>query len=78
MHPSKTMHVALAGIQSKVLVIPSRTDQYFTLSDCLEDSKYFKNGFTAIMDTIWGHIAGGGATKADTEFLHEAVADFIK
>jgi homoserine O-acetyltransferase len=30
-----------------------------------------------VMPSIWGHIAGGGSNEADTEWMQQAIAEFL-
>ena len=47
-----------------------------------EDSEieveHLKNGELAVLETIWGHIGGGGANDADTEWMDKKIAAFLK
>lgn len=69
---------ALASIQAKVLLMPCRTDQYFPPADSEIEMKHLKNGTLAVIESTWGHIAGGGAHDTDTEFMNKQIADFMK
>ena len=41
--------------------------------------RYLKDkGELAVIETIWGHIAGGGANEEDTKWMNEKIADFLK
>jgi homoserine acetyltransferase len=69
---------ALARIQARMLVMPVRTDMYFPPEDNQEEAKHLKNGEFSCIDSIWGHLAGGGAgTKDDTEFIKSEVKRFL-
>lgn len=39
--------------------------------------KYLKKGEYTPIETIWGHIAGGGANPEDTKFLDKKIAEFL-
>ncbi|KAJ7772132.1 Alpha/Beta hydrolase protein [Mycena maculata] len=70
---------ALGRITAKVLLMPSRTDQYFPPEDNEEELKHLKNGELKVIDSIWGHVAGGGGgTKDDTEFIKAQVRRFLQ
>ena len=47
-----------------------------------EDSEFevshLKNGRLAVLESIWGHIAGGGANVADTAWMDGQIAEFLK
>jgi homoserine O-acetyltransferase len=57
--------------------MPSQTDQYFPPEDGEEEVKYLKRGTFLLIPTIWGHVAGGGANKADAEWMDEKIGEFL-
>lgn len=70
---------ALARIKAKVLVMPSRTDMYFPPEDSEEEVKHLKNGELKVIESIWGHMAGGGGgTKADEKFIQTEIRRFLE
>ncbi|KAF2221560.1 Alpha/Beta hydrolase protein [Elsinoe ampelina] len=69
---------ALASIKAKVLLMPSRTDMYFPPEDSEEEVKHLKNGKLSIIESAWGHFAGGGGgTKDDNAFIETEVKQFL-
>ncbi len=69
---------ALGRIEARCLVMPSRTDSYFPPEDNEEEVKHLKHGKYVVIDSIWGHMAGGGGgTKEDTKFIQEEVRKFV-
>jgi homoserine O-acetyltransferase len=68
---------ALEGIAARVLVMPSKTDQYFDWKDGENEVKYLKRGTFMPIPTLWGHIAGGGANKVDVEWMDGKIAEFL-
>ncbi|KAJ8098434.1 Alpha/Beta hydrolase protein [Lipomyces tetrasporus] len=69
---------ALGAIKAEALVMPSRTDQYFRWEESVEEVKYLKKGKLAIIETVWGHIAGGGVgTPADNVFINKEISEFF-
>ena len=68
---------ALEGVKARVLVMPSKTDQYFDWKDGEDEVKYFKNGKFEPIPTVWGHIAGGGANKVDVEWMDKKISEFL-
>ena len=68
---------ALEGIEARVLVMPSRTDQYFAWEDGEEEVRYLRRGVLAIIETIWGHVAGGGGNEADTRWMSGRIREFL-
>lgn len=70
---------ALASIKAKVLVMPSRTDCYFPPEDSEEEIKYLKNGKLSIIESIWGHVAGGGGgTEKDNAFIIKEIQQWLE
>ena len=39
--------------------------------------KHLKYGELAIIPSIWGHIAGGGANEIDTNWMNNRIATFL-
>ena len=68
---------ALESIKARVLVMPSRTDQYFMVDDSEIEMKYLKKGEFAPIETIWGHVAGGGGNEEDTEWMSRKIENFL-
>ncbi|KAL6246039.1 hypothetical protein RBB50_007192 [Rhinocladiella similis] len=69
---------ALEGIKAKVLLMPCRTDQYFPPEDSEIEVKYLKHGTLAVIESTWGHTAGGGLNANDVEFMNGKLSAFIK
>ncbi|MCJ1385452.1 hypothetical protein MMC17_008575 [Xylographa soralifera] len=69
---------ALKDVKARVLVMPARTDQYFPPEDSEIEVKHLKHGELAVLETIWGHIGGGGANNADTEWMDRRIAAFLR
>jgi homoserine acetyltransferase len=69
---------ALGTVTARVMVMPSKTDQYFVPEDGETEAKYLKNGKFNPIPTIWGHIGGGGANPVDTEWMNEEISQFLK
>ncbi|GAB7366336.1 hypothetical protein MBLNU230_g8136t1 [Neophaeotheca triangularis] len=69
---------ALGKIKAKVLVMPSRTDQYFPPEDSEIEVGLLEKGEFSCIETVWGHMAGGGnGSKEDTEFIKKEVRRFL-
>lgn len=80
-HPEDGGNLAktLGRIEAKCLIMPCRTDQYFPPEDNEEEVKHLRYGSFKCIETIWGHIAGGGnSTADDTKFMIEQIAAFLK
>ena len=69
---------ALGSIQAKVLLMPCRTDQYFPPEDSEIEVKYLKKGTLAVIESVWGHVAGGGLNPEDTRFMNERIGEFMR
>ncbi|RDW82078.1 homoserine acetyltransferase like protein [Coleophoma cylindrospora] len=69
---------ALQGIQARVLLMPSMTDQYFWWRDSEREMEHLQHGVFRPIDTAWGHIAGGGANPVDAKWIDGEIATFLK
>jgi len=52
------LHMALAGIKAKVLLMPSATDLYFQTDDNREELPHLRYGKLVEIPSVWGHRAG--------------------
>ena len=69
----------LARIKAKCFVMPARTDQYFPPEDSEFEVKHLKTCELRVIETIWGHLAGGeSGTKEDNLFIAEHVGRLLK
>jgi homoserine O-acetyltransferase len=68
---------ALEKVTAKVLVMPSKTDQYFVPDDGENEAQYLKNGVFDPIPTIWGHMGGGGANPVDAKWMDERISLFL-
>ena len=57
--------------------MPSRTDQYFPPEDSEVEMKYLKRGTLSVIESVWGHVAGGGGNLKDVEFINEQIGRFL-
>lgn len=39
--------------------------------------QHLKQGELAIIETVWGHMAGGGLNEDDTHWMNDKIARFI-
>ena len=69
---------ALKSIRARVLLMPCRTDQYFPPEDSEIEAKFLDKGTVEVIESTWGHIAGGGANEKDVEFINERVSKFLQ
>ena len=76
-HPSGDYTKALEGVKARVLVMPARTDQYFPPEDSENEMRYLEHGELAVLETVWGHIGGGGANEEDTAWMDRRIKEFL-
>lgn len=50
---------ALSAIKARAIVMPARTDLYFPPEDNVIEVSHMPNAELRIVETIWGHFAGG-------------------
>jgi homoserine O-acetyltransferase len=62
---------ALRSIKAKAVVMPGRTDLYFTPEDNEYETKLMPDAAFRPIESIWGHFAGGGVNPADTKFIDD-------
>ncbi|KAF2000337.1 hypothetical protein P154DRAFT_576018 [Amniculicola lignicola CBS 123094] len=76
-HVSGDYREALKGITARALVMPCRTDQYFSVGDGEEEASLLPKGGFAPIESVWGHRAGGGGNKADVEWMDGRIRVFL-
>ncbi|KAK5105451.1 hypothetical protein LTS08_001728 [Lithohypha guttulata] len=69
---------ALRSIKAKVLLMPCRTDQYFPPEDSEVEMKSLEHGTLAVIESSWGHTAGGGANPEDAKFMNTKIAEHMR
>ena len=69
---------ALGAIKARAMIMPSRTDLYFTPEDAEAECQQMPNGEFRPIESIWGHRAGNPTDNADDEaFLRQAVSELL-
>lgn len=69
---------ALAAIKAKAIVMPAATDLYFPPEDNAIEVSHMPNAELRIVDTVWGHFAGGpGTSPADIKVLDAALRELL-
>ena len=69
---------ALAGIQARVLLMPSETDLYFRVADNEAELEHLRHGTLAVIPSIWGHRAGSPeGIPDDLAFLTRHVREWL-
>jgi homoserine acetyltransferase len=74
----EAFHQALGSIQAKVLLMPCSSDQYFRPAANEEDMKHLKHGKLEVIESVWGHIAGGGGNADDTSFMNKKIKALLE
>jgi len=69
---------ALESIEARMLVMPARTDQYFLVADSEVEMKYLRKAELAPIETVWGHMAGGGGNDEDTKWMSGRIREFLQ
>jgi homoserine acetyltransferase len=73
----KTSEAALSSIKARVLLMPCQTDQYFRPDANERESRLIASATLEVIPSVWGHIAGGGANPADTEWMDKKIRTFL-
>jgi len=68
---------ALRSIKAKTVVMPSRTDLYFTADDSRLEVPHLTDGRLKEIDSVWGHAAGVGLNRDDSLFINVALRDLL-
>ena len=68
---------ALRSIKARVLYMPSATDLYFPVSDARFEAQFIPHCALVVIDSLWGHPAGAGASAADAAFINQQVTAFL-
>lgn len=74
------LQACLTNIQAKGLIMPSKTDLYFPPEDSVNEMASLTPGLSrlVIIDTIWGHTAGGGSNSTDDGFVQAEIRKFLE
>lgn len=68
---------ALRSISARALVMPSRTDLYFTPEDSAYETGLMPNATFCPIESIWGHTAGGSSNPADAQFIDGKLKELL-
>lgn len=69
---------ALGSISARSIIMPSRTDLYFTPEDSETETALIPNAEFRPIESIWGHRAGNPTLNpADEKVLQQAVSDLL-
>ncbi|RDX44886.1 homoserine O-acetyltransferase [Lentinus brumalis] len=68
---------SLRAIKAKALIMPCKTDLYFCPEDSVNEVSQLRDAELAVIDSVWGHAAGGGANAADVAFITTKIHEFL-
>jgi homoserine O-acetyltransferase len=69
---------ALGAIRARAIVMPASTDLYFPPEDNAYEVQNMPNAELRVLNTVWGHFAGGpGTSPADIEVLDAALKELL-
>jgi homoserine O-acetyltransferase len=69
---------ALAAIKAKTLVMPAKTDLYFTPEDCAAEANLISDAEYLAIPSVWGHKAGNPSQNPNDEaFIREAIQKLL-
>ncbi|KAF8896061.1 homoserine acetyltransferase [Infundibulicybe gibba] len=69
----------LSAIKAKGLIMPSKSDLYFPPEDSETEVSFMKNtARLVVIDTVYGHMAGGGSNSEDDIFIQAEVRKFLE
>jgi len=70
---------ALAAIRARAILMPSRTDLYFTAEDAATDAAGIHNAECRVLASDWGHCAGGpGREPASMTAIFDAMGRLLE
>jgi homoserine O-acetyltransferase len=69
---------ALRSIRARVLYMPSKTDLYFTTHDSKHEASFVLDAQYTEIPSLWGHLAGCGASQDDASFVNETIRKFLE
>ena len=69
---------ALGSIRAKVLLLPSRTDQYFLAADVEAEGRLIPGSRLVVIPSTFGHTAGGGGDPAVVPMLNQTIKEFLE
>ncbi|MGV1015274.1 MAG: alpha/beta fold hydrolase [Methyloceanibacter sp.] len=69
---------ALGAIKARTVLMPSRTDLYFTTTDSQAELAHLKHARLAEIPSDWGHMAGAGQNEEDTRFIDAQLKQLLR
>ncbi|MEM9851577.1 MAG: alpha/beta fold hydrolase [Pseudomonadota bacterium] len=72
-------HAAAYGaISARSIILPGRTDLYFPVADNAAEVDLMPNAELRVIDSVWGHYAGGGRVAEDTAVIDQALRELLE
>ncbi|THH27534.1 hypothetical protein EUX98_g6659 [Antrodiella citrinella] len=73
------LYATLAGVKAKALIMPCKTDLYFTPEDNELEVKAMAHNQAklAVIPSVWGHMAGGSSCAEDAKFIADSIHEFF-
>jgi homoserine O-acetyltransferase/O-succinyltransferase len=68
---------SLGAITARAFLMPSRTDLYFRPEDNAAEAALMPNAELRVIESVWGHYAGGGRNAADTAFIDANLKELL-
>ena len=68
---------AYGAITARAILLPCRTDMYFPPEDNEAEAAMMPNAEVRVIDSIWGHYAGGGRVAEDTAVIDTALKEIL-
>ncbi|KAF8070478.1 alpha beta hydrolase fold protein [Lyophyllum atratum] len=69
----------LSSIKARGLIMPCKTDLYFPPEDNeIEVSHCQNTARLVVIDSVWGHMSGGGSNPEDDKFIQDEVKKFLE
>lgn len=63
----------MKSIKCRALIMPAEIDLYFPKEDSADEVALLSNGVLDVIPGHWGHFAGGGLNKVDTDYIDNAL-----
>ena len=68
---------AYGAITARSILLPCRTDFYFPPEDNIAEAEMMPNAEVRVIESIWGHYAGGGRVAEDTAVIDAALKELL-
>jgi homoserine O-acetyltransferase len=68
---------AYGAITARSILLPCRTDLYFPPEDNAAEAALMPDAEVRVIDSIWGHYAGGGRVAEDTAVIDAALKELL-